>query len=407
MTPTSQFTLVPDRADPARAQFDYLAAARGIHARLAETTHKSDQLRRLHDDAAAALRESGLARTITPKQFGGLALSPSGHILACAELAHACSASSWVLMVCVAHDYVIGRFPERCQAEVYDGDTDNLIAGTLSPQGTVERVDGGWRLNGRWQFGSGCDHSPWLLFGTRDISAQPDGPIVHHVVVPRADIVIDDTWHTLGMRGTGSKDLVAENAFVPDHRAMPSFQMYLGLSPHTNAPTYRLPVFSGLSSMVAGSVLGMAERGLKDFVDQVKTRKDVRGAPKWMSALMQRRVAESTSEIISARLLLHSICDRLDAAMAADKPPLDEAVRVQIRWDAGYVVELSRRAIDRLFAAAGAHGIYEGSPIYKAYRDINTACHHAIIDFDSVAELRGRSLLVGDVGENSRATPMA
>ena len=407
MPPASEFTNVPDRADPARSQFDYIAAARAILPRLAATQDSSEQLRRLDDDAAAALRDAGLARTITPRRFGGLALSPSSHILACAELAHACSAASWVLMVCVAHDYVIGRFPERCQAEVYDGDTDNLIAGALSPQGMVSRVEGGWVLNGRWQFGSGCDHSPWLLFGTRDSNAGSDGPIVHHVVVPRADIVIDDTWHTLGMRGTGSKDLVAEDVFVPQHRAMVSFPMYLGMSPHASAPTYRLPIFAGLSSMVAGSVLGMAERGIKEFIDKVKVRKDTRGAPKWTNAIMQRRVAESSAELTSARLLLHNICDRLDAAMAADRPPMDADDRVQIRWDAGYVVELSRRAIDRVFAAAGAHGIYEGDPAHRAYRDINTACHHAIIDFDSVAELRGRSILVGDVGENPRATPMA
>jgi alkylation response protein AidB-like acyl-CoA dehydrogenase len=407
MPSASEFTNVPDRADPERSRFDYIAAARAILPRLAATTNNSDGLRRLDDDAAAALRESGLARTITPRGYGGLAMSPSSHILACAELAHACSAASWVLMVCVAHDYVIGRFPERCQAEVYEGDADNLIAGTLSPQGTVTRVDGGWRLNGRWQFASGCDHSPWLLMGTRDINAGSDGPIVHHVVVPRSDIMIDDTWHTLGMRGTGSKDLVANDVFVPEHRVMVSFPMYLGLSPHASAPTYRLPIFAGLSSMVAGSVLGMAERGIKEFVDKVKTRKDVRGAPKWTNALMQRRVAESTAELTSARHLLHSICDRLDAAMAADRPPMNADDRVQIRWDAGYVVDLSRRAIDRVFAAAGAHGIYEGDPVLRVYRDINTACHHAIIDFDSVAELRGRSILTGDVDENPRATPMA
>ena len=93
------------------SNFDYKSAARAILPRLAATSHESDRMRRLSDDAADALRESGLARLITPKQFGGFELSPSAHIWACAEIGNVCSAASWVLMVCVAHDFIIGRFP--------------------------------------------------------------------------------------------------------------------------------------------------------------------------------------------------------------------------------------------------------------------------------------------------------
>ena len=252
----------PPRSGSEAAQFDYVAAARGILPRLADTSDKSERLRRLDDDAAAALRKSGLSRLITPRQFGGFELSPSAHILTCAELARACSAASWVLMVCVAHDYIVGRFPEECQKDVYEGNADNLVAGALAPQGNIERTAGGWRLNGRWQFGSGCDHSPWFILGARVADPAPDGYLIYHLVVPRADIEMDDTWHTLGMRGTGSKDLIVQDVLVPDHRAMPTHPTFLGLSPHAKAPTYRLPVYAGLSSMLSGSVLGTAERGL-------------------------------------------------------------------------------------------------------------------------------------------------
>ena len=389
------------------AQFDYLAAAQDILPRLAASSDKSEQLRRLDDDAAAALRESGLSRLITPKRFGGFELSPSAHILTCAELAHACSAASWVLMVCVAHDYIVGRFPDECQKEVYEGDADNLVAGALAPQGNIERTEGGWRLNGRWQFGSGCDHSPWFILGARVINPPPDGYLVYHLVVPRSDIVLDDTWHTLGMRGTGSKDLIARDVRVPDHRAMPTHPTFLGQSPHAKSPTYRLPVYAGLSSMLSGSVLGVAERGLQSFIEKVRTRRGTTGLAKAGNSNMQSRVAESSAEISQARRLLQNICDRFDAAMAADHAPMAPNDRIQSRWDAAYVVELSRRAIDRLFAASGAHGIYEGDPVYRAYRDINTACHHTVVDFDTVSELRGRMILLGDLGENTRAAPFA
>jgi alkylation response protein AidB-like acyl-CoA dehydrogenase len=259
--------------DSKASEFDYKSAARAILPRLAATADESEKMRRLDDDAAAALRESGLTRVLTPKKFGGLELSPSAHIWACAEIGQVCSSASWVLMVCVAHDYIVGRFPEECQKEVYEGDADNLLAGCLQPQGTVERVPGGWRLKGRWQFGSGCDHSPWFILGAKLIDPTADDHLIYHVILPRADVELDDTWHTLGMRGTGSKDLVVRDALIPEHRAMPTFPTFLGLSPHAKSPTFRLPVYAGLASMLSGSVLGMAERGLKAFIDKTLVRK--------------------------------------------------------------------------------------------------------------------------------------
>ncbi|WP_420134581.1 acyl-CoA dehydrogenase family protein [Rhodopseudomonas sp.] len=387
--------------------FDYKAAVYSILPRIAATTHESDKQRRLADDAANALRESGLSRMITPKQFGGYEMSPSAHIWACAEIGKVCSAASWVLMVCVAHDYIIGRFPEECQREVYEGDADNLVAGSLAPAGVLTPVEGGWRLTGRWQFGSGSDHSPWFIVGSRRANPGPDDYLIHHVMVPLADVEIVDTWHTLGMRGTGSKDLVVTDAFIPAHRAVPTQPTFLGLSPHAKAPTYRLSVYSGLPAMLSGSVLGMAEGGLKAFIDATAKRVTPAGVVKAVNASMQKRVAESSAEIAAARRLLTDMCERFDKLMEIDQAPMATEDRIQMRWDAAYVVELCRRAIDRIYAASGAAGIYEGSPVYRAFRDISTACHHAVIDFDTVSGMMGQFKLTGDLGENPRAAPFA
>jgi alkylation response protein AidB-like acyl-CoA dehydrogenase len=392
-------------SDAINSPFDYKAAVRSILPRLAATTHESDGLRRLSDDAANALRESGLARMITPKQFGGYELSPSAHIWSCAEIGNVCSSASWVLMVCVAHDYIIGRFPEECQREVYEGDADNLVAGSLAPQGTLTRVEGGWRLTGRWQFGSGSDHSPWFIVGCRVANPGPDDYTIYHVMVPAADVVLDDTWKTLGMRGTGSKDIVVTDMFVPDHRAVPTHPTFLGTSEHCKSPVYRLSVYSGLPAMLSGSVLGMAEAGLKAFIDATAVRKTPYGVVKAQNASMQKRVAESSAEIAAARRLLEDMCDRFDTLMAIDQAPMSPQDRIQMRWDSAYIVELCRRAIDRLFAASGAHGIYEGNAVHRAFRDISTACHHAVIDFDTVSGMMGQFKLTGDLGENPRGAP--
>ena len=181
----------------------------------------------------------------------------------------------------------------------------------------------------------------------------------------------------------------------------------MGLSTHARSALYRLPVYSGLPAMVAGSVLGMAERGLNSFIETTAERKTAHGVSKAESAGIQQRVAESGAEVASARRLLEDMCERFDVAMAADVGPLSARDRIQFRWDAAYIVELCRRAIERVFATSGAHGIYDSNPLHRVYRDINTACHHAVVDFDTVSSLRGRMTLLGDLGENVRAAPLA
>ncbi|MBT3534161.1 MAG: hypothetical protein HN478_09790, partial [Rhodospirillaceae bacterium] len=217
--------------------------------------------------------------------------------------------------------------------------------------------------------------------------------------VPTADIQIDDTWFTLGMRGSGSKDLVAEDVFVPSHRTMPTVALFMGTFSGSAGPLYHLPVMGGLASMLAGTVLGMAEAGLAQFVDATRIRRDIyAGGSKAAKTGIQMRVAEAGGELASAHMLVERNCDLLDAAVIANEPPLDLTARVQIRWNAAYAVELCRRATERIFAAAGAHAIYDDHPLQRLHRDINTACHHAIVDFDGVAELKGRVELGLDEG---------
>ena len=146
-------------ADHRPLPFDAQAAAESVLPVLRETTSESELARSVAPRAIAALREAGLARLLTPKAFDGHELPASAQVRAGMVLGGACSAAAWVNMVCAAHTYVVARYPRACRAEVFAGDPDVLIPGTLAPQGEVAPADGGWRLNGRWQFGSGIDQT--------------------------------------------------------------------------------------------------------------------------------------------------------------------------------------------------------------------------------------------------------
>ena len=378
-----------------KPQYDALAIATGVNPALDAAAAASESARRVDPAAMAAIRAAGLSRLLAPKAFGGDEAPVSTHIRSCRTLAHGYSAASWVHMVCAAHTYVVGRFPHQCLQEVFGETPDVLIPGTLAPQGRARRVEGGWELSGRWQFGSGVDHGPWLLLGAMAVADDGERPMPPlHMVVPTADIQVIDTWYTLGMRGTGSKDLAANAVFVPAHRAMPTRELFRGDFEGDAGPLYRLPVMGGLASMLAATVVGIAERGLGQFVEITKSRREAySGREKSEKASVQMRIAEAQGEVRLAAMLVEENCALLDAAMAENNPPLSVERSAQIRWNAVYAVELCRRATERVYAAAGANATFDSSPLQQWFRDINTACHHAICDFDAALEIQGRLAL--------------
>lgn len=362
---------------------------------------ESEHLRHVAPGSVQAMADAGLWRILAPASVGGAEAGLRAQVDSLFVVGAADPAAGWVQMVSNAHAWIVGNFPEACMHEVFEDGPDVCVPGTLASQGKATRVDGGWRLDGRWQFASGVDHGDWLLLGAI-ADVLPESPTrLLHVIVPKADIVVDDTWFTLGLRGTGSKDLVAGGVYVPEHRAVPTKLLFDGESPHgEGGPTFfnRLPVLVCLSVQLAASVIGIADGALELHVERTAVRREVyTGASKAENPGAQMRVAESTTELDLARMLIQSAADRCDlVARSGDRMTIDE--RAELKWHAAYSVELARRATDRVFASAGAHGIYDDSVLQARYRDVNTACHHAIADFDSNAQMYGRTRLGLDPG---------
>jgi alkylation response protein AidB-like acyl-CoA dehydrogenase len=373
---------------------DVRTQAGAIVPSLAETDAETESGRSLSERAVGLLHESGLSRLMAPAVYGGHERSPRALVEANMIVARGSVAASWVLMVCGAHSFIIGRFPEEGQDEVFGPDPGCLIPGAPSAQGTCRRTEGGFVLDGRWPFCSGVDHGDWLLLGSRGVRAEDGTPTAGMlVVVPKADLAVDDTWYTLGMRGTGSKDVIASEVFVPEHRAVRMGDAFLGTVSGAVAPLYRLPIGATLATMALGTIVGIAEGGLEAFVDQSKMRVDAyTGERKVQRAGLQARVAEASAEIAHARALAWRNCAVLEAAME-HAPPMPTADRAELRWNAAYGNELCRRALDRLFAAAGAKAAHDGNVLQRFFRDVNTSTHHAILDFDSALEMRGKALL--------------
>ena len=256
--------------------------------------------------------DAGVFKILQPQRVGGYELPMRTAAEAVSALPKRVPSSGWVLMVMGAHHWVVGCLPERAQDDVFGGGRDGLVAGTLSWQGTANTVAGGYRVNGRWQFCSGVDHSQWVMLGCADPKTR--GPGVH-LVVPRNEIEIDDTWHVMGLQGTGSKDVVAHDIFVPAHRAIETRALFMGASPDASKHTsnlYHLSAEAMLATSGLSALVGQAKTALRRFIERTRERKVIlTGARKADHGPTQVRLAEAAGEIDCADLMLHSSLDAI------------------------------------------------------------------------------------------------
>lgn len=361
---------------------------------LAANAQACVEARRVVPASMKAMVDAGLFRICQPARVGGYELNLRIQSDTITGLSQICPSSGWIVMVMGAHHFCLGSWPERAQEDVFGGGRDGLVSGTLAWQGKARTVEGGYRVDGRWQFCSGVDNSDWVILGCAD--TERGGPGVH-VVVPRKEIVVDDTWYVLGMEGTGSKDVVARDLFVPAHRAIDTRQLMTGSSPHTmnhESAVYRVSADSMLSSSVPAAVLGSAKFALEKFVERTRERRViVTGARKAEHGPTQLRLAESMAELQCAELLLRDAVELMGEVARSGHSATDMTYRARVKWQAAYAAELCRRAVSRLFAGSGAHAIYDSTPLQAAFRNVNVGAQHASIDFDTSGELYGRMRL--------------
>ena len=240
----------------------YLQRVRALLPALRERAAHAEQLRRLPDETVADFQEAGLFRCLQPKRYGGFELDPGILYQAIIEIGAVCGSSAWVLGVIGIHNWHLGLFAPEAQDDVWGKDTSIQLSTSLAPTGTVERADRGFRLRGRWSFSSGCDFCHWAVLGGIVPPLEKDAPPdARTFLVPRSDYVIDDTWYTVGLCGTGSKDLVVDNAFVPEYRTHSYRDAFYLTNPGAvvnDAPLYRLPFGLVFPACIGSPAIGVA-----------------------------------------------------------------------------------------------------------------------------------------------------
>lgn len=374
---------------------EYLARVRALLPALRERTARAEQLRRLPDETYKDFQAAGLFRCLQPKRYEGYELDPGTFYQAIMDVAAVCGSSGWILAVIGVHNWHLALFPPQAQEDVWGEDTSVQVSTGLSPTGIVDRADGGFRLRGRWSFSSGCDFCSWAVVGgvvpPTNASAPPD---VRTFLVPRGDYTIEDNWHVMGLCGTGSKNVVVADAFVPEYRThsyLDAFRLTNPGAAVNDGPLYRLPLGLVFPNALASSAVGVALGAIETFREQSKVRVNVRDRTRVAEdPFIQLRLADASSEVDGAReRMLANFAGMMRLVSAGNEIPLTQ--RARYRWDAAKAIDWSVRAVDRLFEASGGRGIFLDNPIQRAWRDVHAMRAHVANNPEKVAPVFGRS----------------
>jgi 3-hydroxy-9,10-secoandrosta-1,3,5(10)-triene-9,17-dione monooxygenase len=368
-----------DTQTPATAEA-LVARAKALGPALRDRLTRADELRRIPDETIADFHQAGFFRMLQPSRWGGLQVDPGTFFEVQTTIATACPSSAWVLGVVAVHSWQLALFPLQAQEDAWGKDSNALVSSSYAPTGKIARTDGGFRVSGRWSFSSGCDHCQWVFLGGF-VPPQTEGkaPEMRTFLLPRSDYRIDDNWHVAGLKGTGSKDIVVENAFVPEHRTHKIIDGFKRQSPGNavnSAPLYKLPFGQVFVRSVSTSAIGAAMGAYAAFVENAAKRVAASdGAKVAEDPSTQTVIARAATLIDEARLVLRRNFDEMMALVNAGQDiPIER--RVRFRHDSAMAVVKSVEAVDLLFTASGGRAIFLGSPLLRYFLDVHAARAH-------------------------------
>lgn len=363
-------------------------------AALASRAVEAEKLRRLPAETINEFRASGLPSLLAPAKFGGTQAPFSALLDPVRRMAHGCTSSAWTLGFYTLHNWMLSLFELQAQEEVF-ASGPVLAPAPLAPTGKGVAVDGGIRLTGRWSWATGIMDAEWVIVGA--IVESDDQMYPALVVLPASATDVVDVWHTAGMCGTGSNDVIVTDRFVPSYRMVRVFDIYAGTAPGSiahSAPTYRWPMVPALALTASMPVLGTAERVAELYQARVQERvMGYSGTAQKDQPAAQIRLGDAQVRLRSLKALLDDTAVGIEEIVATGDP-VPREVRARARAAAAHAVHESRSIIADLLEASGASAHFLSNPLQRAKRDVDIVSGHVVFDHDVSRELAG-ALAVG------------
>lgn len=358
---------------------------------------EGDELRRLPDRVWQLLDGHGFLRALQPARWGGGEVSLLEFVDGVMQVSRANPSAGWVAGVIGVHPWQLALFADEAQADLWGEDPSTMHSSSYNPTGRAERVDGGYRVSGRWSFSSGCHHCRGVNLGAvvRNAPGHGGAPDFRSFLLLPGQFRYEDNWFVAGLKGTGSRDVVVDDAFVPEHRTQSHLDYGGAPLPgqrRNDGPLYRLPWSVVFNMALASSVLGAAQGFVDLWVAENAERRLGGGRRFADDPMAQRRLADAVWVLDAAVARMHTDAGELwDRAVAHDTPTM--ADRGRYRWHLNRGCELVGNAVVDLFHAASGRTIYLDHPLQRRFQDVQGGLGHAFLVPDPVARSVGGGML--------------
>ncbi|MGC0421417.1 acyl-CoA dehydrogenase family protein [Embleya sp. AB8] len=373
--------------DPA----ELIARARALAPLIREQAPKTEQDRRLTEEVVVALREAGLFRLSTPTRFGGYDLKMSDLLSIVAEVGKACGSAGWNVSIDTASTrFALNGMPESALAEVFADNPDAYVISTAHLSTTKAwRVEGGFKITGTFPWSSGCEIADWAYIPVVPVfdGEEPTTGLVG-AVVPMGDLKIERTWHVAGLAGSGTHTVVAEEVFVPEHRAVA-----FDLSALVGEDERDSMLIQGSAQSLA-AIVGAAE-GALEVTRQALAKKRPITYVNYEAAVdapsVQMWFGEAAHLIETARLHLTEIGAALDGIPETQPMPWEERARLRMHQRSAH--EKSRAGVEKLLDVVGGSAFALSNPLQRLWRDISVMSRHTALNSPIILEDYSRATL--------------
>ncbi len=366
----------------------FLAAVDNIRDILAANADEAEAMRTLPQASVTALRESGLFALMLPTELGGAETDPMTQLEVFEAVSFIDPSTGWSYAIGASALSFSAYLPNDAIERMFAGGRTPIFAGALMP-GRAVPVDGGYRVTGRWSWGSGIRHAEWV--GAHVLVEQQGGgpPTSRIALLPTADVEIDDMWHVAGLKGTGSCDFSVTDRFVP---AGFTFDLQ-AFQPQRGGPLYRIGLPGLLQSVHAGFALGVGRRALDTVIELARTKQRGYGkqTPLAERAVFQRVIGESDLRLRAARGLVLEILEKAWVTVCADRKP-DSQLHVEMRSATTLATEVALDVATQAFRYGGGTAIHLHNILQRCLRDLQVGAAHLMVS-DSTYELHGQGLL--------------
>jgi len=352
------------------------------------------------------LKNAGIHKIFTPKIYGGFEMEWGTHVDVARELGKGCASTAWMSSVVMSHTWMLGRLPIEAQEEFWPSCPDAIIATAFAGRGEMQETEGGYILNGLWQFASGVDHSDCSIVAGQYKNADSKsgtGLDYRMALIMPDQYEIIDTWDAEGLKGTGSKDIKVVDQFVPEHRTAKSLELGGQNPPGSElheSYIYKVEMGMYFNTLLSGPMLGATHGVLLEYLEQTRSRfGSMFGERISEQVPVQQKIGESYEELRTADMIIDSLCNFLHQEGRARRNIMG-VDRLRIKRETAMAAQLCLKAGTRLSGMMGVAAQTGRNAAQRHFRDLRTMSTHGAIHWDNATTPTGRYLLGIETGDS-------